>query len=341
MKKYLGIIIAAICILFYPSIETASAAEQPKLTATYTESGVSITGTDYNMLAVVVQIRDKDGKILTMESKNVLNDGSFALEINDVDFAAETEYFVYAADYEGGEWTTTSFTTNAGEAKFLCEALSMNLGTDVAIEDVYDDDGLEVTFQSSDETVFVIDGEKLVPKKMGTARFLATWKGETEFIEVKVYDPTLLAPNAVYLGDEAVTLEIQNGVGTTEWSVSDPSILSITEQGVIQGVSIGEATVTAVNNGKTLTKKIYVYNKPNYEDTIVEVKLGETLDVAAVFEELGVTDGGHGTIKYTPSTKNIATIDEYGILTPVRLAKVTVYAKVDGKSYRITVKIVN
>lgn len=341
MKKYFGIILAMVCILFYPSLESVYAKDMPVLNASATENGVSITGSDYDVLAVVVQIRDKDNNILTMESKNVLNDGSFALEVNDVKLEAGTEYYVYVADYEGGEWTTTSFTTKSTEPKFLCETLSLNIGTDVAIEDVYDDGGQEVTVLSSDEKIFTIEGESLVPKKMGTARLSVTYKGETSFIEVKVYNPTLSAPDIVYLGEAEVTLEVMNGAEVTDWSVSNPSILSITEQGVIKGISNGEVTVTAVNNGKTLTKKIYVCEKPGFTDTIVEVKLGETLDVAALFADMGIADNGYGTIKYTPSTKNIATIDENGILTPLRLAKVTVYAKVDGKSYRITVKIVN
>ena len=53
-------------------------------------------------------------------------------------------------------------------------------------------------------------------------------------------------------------LSIKNGNGNTVWSVDDETIATINNKGQVKGISAGKVTVTAINNGRTMTKDIIV-----------------------------------------------------------------------------------
>lgn len=83
-----------------------------EVTATTTE--VTVKGTT-DAEAVIVQLRDATGdNILAMKSLAVV-DGAFSDSLTDLSLEEETDYTVYMADYEGGDFTTETFRIEAEE----------------------------------------------------------------------------------------------------------------------------------------------------------------------------------------------------------------------------------
>ena len=67
-------------------------------------SKVTVSGTT-TAAAVMVQVRDASDNILGMQTLGVV-DGKFSGDVTDLTLAADTDYTVYVADYEGGAWET-------------------------------------------------------------------------------------------------------------------------------------------------------------------------------------------------------------------------------------------
>ena len=222
--------------------------------------------------------------------------------------------------------------------KFNVKTTILNADKVLPIDDaLYDDAGIGNTvFKSSNDKIAYIQGNKLIPVKAGTVTLTAITDNRKYITKVTIYNPTLTAPNVVYLNNRTVTLKITSGYKDTVWSVDKPEILSITNKGVVKGASNGYATVTAINNGRTMTKTIYVCNFPKFNVKGAEIKTSETLSLdSALFDDAGI-----GNAVFKSNNAKIAYIDG-NRLVPVKAGTITLTATVDGKNYSIRVKITN
>lgn len=108
------------------------------LAASGTKQTVSISGEFADngavVFAVAVQVRDLTGNVLAMESAAVY-DRSFSLTISDASLSAGTTYEVYAADYAGGAWKSTSFTVPSDPAPINPGPSGPSGGSDVVPEE--------------------------------------------------------------------------------------------------------------------------------------------------------------------------------------------------------------
>ena len=117
MKKLLTL--CAVFAAFLLCSQRAFAAEAGKVdsvSATGTTTSVEVSGTvsSDDVFAVAIQVRDKSGAMLTMESTGVSNK-CFSLTLTGLPLLEETSYDVYAANYDGGEWKITEFTVPKNE----------------------------------------------------------------------------------------------------------------------------------------------------------------------------------------------------------------------------------
>lgn len=108
MKKISIILAFIICILSLKinvqAVDEAVTIESAAATA----SSVSVSGTT-NATAVMVQVRDASGtNIISMQSFGVAIDHKFNGTIPGLPLTPGTEYKIYIADYEGGDWATAS-----------------------------------------------------------------------------------------------------------------------------------------------------------------------------------------------------------------------------------------
>ncbi len=112
MKKA-GVAILAVIIafLFKNTALALPSLNVQTLSADATKTSVSVSGTvDDGILAVVVQIRDSNGEIVSMESAGVNSTNAFSITMTGLNLTEEATYTVYAADYNGGDWTTKEVT---------------------------------------------------------------------------------------------------------------------------------------------------------------------------------------------------------------------------------------
>ena len=104
MKKLYGIIIASFIIIMCLPVRVYAKDQTVTLTSSTAEATkVSVKGST-EAAAVMVQVRDGNDNILALETFGTLNK-EFSGEVTGLSLAADTDYKVFVADYEGGKWT--------------------------------------------------------------------------------------------------------------------------------------------------------------------------------------------------------------------------------------------
>lgn len=135
---------------------------------------------------------------------------------------------------------------------------------------------------------------------------------------------------------------------TITWTSSNPNVATVDNNGMVKGVSIGSATITATVGGQTATCQvsvIYGYlsigaNSGNYE-TSINLVLGEhpteTLKATAKDWENKVVS--NAIVTWTSSNPNVATVDNTGKVTAVSVGKTNITASVAGISKTCEVNV--
>ena len=131
---------------------------------------------------------------------------------------------------------------------------------------------------------------------------------------------------------------------TIKWTSSDESVATVSG-GVIKGVSIGTATITATsNNGKTATVKVSVIKNPDIVDatgitvspTSLTLTAGGTDTLTATVTPSNATDK---TVTWTSSNESVAKVSG-GTVTAVAEGTATITAKTsNGKTATATVTV--
>lgn len=124
---------------------------------------------------------------------------------------------------------------------------------------IADADLTGIVYTVSNKKVASVDSTGLVtPIKKGTVTVTGKVNGYSFKTKVKIYNPSINGKSKVKV-KKTIQLKIKNGRGTTTWVSSNPDIATITSRGKIKGISQGTVTITAVNNGRTMTREITVY----------------------------------------------------------------------------------
>lgn len=124
---------------------------------------------------------------------------------------------------------------------------------------------------------------------------------------------------------------------SVKWESSDEAVVTVSERGVIKGVSVGTATVTAsyksfwgIFTGKTSEKQFQVTVKEGTEVPDAptggnQVKVGETLKL---------TVSKSGTTTWKSSDEAVATVSGDGVVTGVSEGTVTITATTKSGGYK-------
>ncbi len=221
-----------------------------------------------------------------------------------------------------------------------------------------------MTWTSTDSNIATVSATGLVtPKKAGTVTITAkTNNGKTANIKVVVKEKVVLPPEVskisfknsqeeVTVGDTlqlGVTYEPTNAVlGTVTWTSEDSNIASVSTTGLVQGKKAGIATITAkTNNGKTANIKVLVKEKEvlppevskiSFKNSQEEVTIGNTLQLGVTYEP---TNAVLGTVTWTSTDSNIATVSNLGVITPKKAGTVTITTKTsNGKTASVKVRV--
>ena len=112
---------------------------------------------------------------------------------------------------------------------------------------------------------------------------------------------------------------------STTWESSDETIVKVSSNGTVTGISPGEATVTASSRsfGWIFTRKEKVQE---FDIIVVEGEEVETIEIG-IGENVVLDAPSRGTTTWTSSNKDVATVSDSGTVTGVSAGETTVMAK--------------
>ncbi|QVK16954.1 Ig-like domain-containing protein [Mycoplasmatota bacterium] len=197
-----------------------------------------------------------------------------------------------------------------------------------------------VTFESSNDEIATVDSEGNVEAiSEGTVTITITSKSDEDVrvditVTVVLSDPTeitITGNDAVVVED---TVQLTHSVlpasadQVVTWSSSDETIATVDENGLVTALAVGTTTITVTSTKDTSitsTKEIKVV-LPDPTEVIIsgsdEVTLDETITLLGLVNpELASQD-----IIWSSSDETIATVDETGVVTPIKLGTVTITA---------------
>lgn len=175
-----------------------------------------------------------------------------------------------------------------------------------------------------------------------TAKCTVTVKDATESIYLNYENSTIVADTSIQL--KATTDPADTGE-TIEWTSNNEAVATVSENGLVTGVTPGEATITAkTSNGQSVSCHITVeaptilVQDIDIDTDFKEIQLGETFKLNAILTPLNATEG----ITWTSSNESILTVSETGEVTAVGGGSATVTATAEGglsATCIITVKV--
>lgn len=119
----------------------------------------------------------------------------------------------------------------------------------------------------------------------------------------------------------AVLIEPKNAtILEIEWKSSNEKIVSVSESGLISGVSEGSATVTAIIGDFSATCEVTVYTPIIEAEKVVlnvdkvELNIGETVQLEATVLPEDTTDK---TLEWKSSNEEVAIVDESGLVSAI------------------------
>lgn len=196
----------------------------------------------------------------------------------------------------------------------------------------------DVTWDSSNPSVISVYGGEIVAKNPGTATITAeTVNGKKSSVKITVKEKPVKSVqiedteiemllgdthtlNAIVTPDDATYPEVT-------WSVKNPDIVSVSDNGTITALACGETVVTATSKNNLTDSVVVKVNNIKTESITISgadtVVVGETLSLSVVFTPSNATNQ---TVSWYISDPEIASIDENGVLTAIKEGTVKVAA---------------
>ena len=219
------------------------------------------------------------------------------------------------------------------------------------------------TYESSDpETVSVDDAGVVKAVKPGLAMVTISVGGKHSHFEVEVREQRISVESVTLPAElaDGVTLKLgatldiagkatitpSNATDKTEsYNSSNPMIASVTEEGIISAIAVGEATITISVDGQsaqfTLTvEKIAVESVTLPEELAkgVTLAIGDTFGIAGK-ATIAPENASFKTETYTSSKPEVASISDAGEIKALTEGETTITVEADGIKATFSVKV--
>lgn len=343
-------------------------AEGDVLLTTLPAGKYKIHGQVWGTTGLTAGVKTKDGKELwTLASTGSLVNS----DSEEFMLSADTELYVYTTDgdlnrmdqhmldlvyiQKTGEFVNVSGITLSKEAVEIVKGADLQLTATVAPENASDK---ALTWTSSNENVATVDQNgKVTAVEGGEAVITVASVSNPEVkaeckvtVTVPVAGLTLLDEDENPLADGAV-IEIHTGHEynltavvdpenatdkTVTWTTSDETVIGFLDnEGLIDGLKAGEATVTASIAGYSVSVKVKVTDPlvpvtgVKLDRTTAEMKTGDTLQLNATVEP---EDATSKDVTWTSSDKTIATVSTKGLVKALKAGKVTITVSANKKT---------
>lgn len=215
-----------------------------------------------------------------------------------------------------------------------------------------------VAWTSSNSAVAAVsaDGVLTAGQSQGTATITATSaNGLTATAPVKVQAPVDRitvnpATLSVLRGNTAtVTADIRDATNaviddrTPVWTSSDPTVATVSNAGVISGLKLGKATITATLEGKSGSTSVSVVLPIDHIELSPASLNFPSLKTSLQLTATAVAPGG-GTVtglvpEFRSSNTSVATVDSKGLVTSVANGTASITAEIEGVTASASVTV--
>ena len=222
--------------------------------------------------------------------------------------------------------------------------------------------GRTVTWQSANPSVATVTQAGLITAVgVGNTTVTATSEGKVGTVTVAVaappvgsvaVTPSSASVNVAFTTTLTATVRDANGAvmsgAAVTWSTDQPSVASVTQAGVVTGMSPGTATITATSGGKSGTATITVSLAPVASVTLSPSQLNlrdrdnqRTGTLTATLRDANGNILTGRTVTWSSSNTNVATVTQSGVVTAQNRGNATITATSEGKSGTATVVVQN
>ena len=135
-----------------------------------------------------------------------------------------------------------------------------------------------------------------------------------------------------------------NFTDATAWKTSDANVATVTDDGLVKAVGIGEATISFVVGNLKATSKVTVVQpvtSVSLNKTSLSMNAGDTFQLTATASP---NNAENKEIKWSTSDESIASVDENGLVTALKKGTATITATAQdggGASRSCTVTVLN
>ena len=135
---------------------------------------------------------------------------------------------------------------------------------------------------------------------------------------------------------------------TVTWTSSNTSVATVSNAGLVSGVTAGSATITATSEGKSGTATIIVTGVTTVPVATVDlnpatatVQAGQTVQLTATPKDSNGNVLSGRTVTWTSSNTSVATVSTSGLVSGLTPGSATITATSEGKSGTASVTVTN
>ena len=233
---------------------------------------------------------------------------------------------------------------------------TMNKGEEFTLEVVYNpadtDADKTITWSSTDTSVATVENGKVTAIGGGETEIKATTVNGLEAIcKVKVEVPltsiSIKTETSIQFRQTEKLEVTYNPVDTTAdktiaWESADEAIAKVSTDGTIEGVGVGETTITATaSNGQKVTCKVTVLpvelNSISITEQNIILNKGENETLTVTYNPENTTEDK--TVTWESSNEDAVTVSKDGVITAVGAGNATITAKVGDKTATTQVEV--
>ena len=212
--------------------------------------------------------------------------------------------------------------------------------------------GGTVSWQSTNPGVATVSkGGAVTGRSIGISKIVAAYGKSSDTATVTVHaavtklavnpdSVTVLVNQSMQLSFSAYDKTGRTITGLTgssaKWTSSDPTIATVTADGVVQGVAAGTAYISLTISGKTSTAFLRVSHVP--VDTVVvspspsaAVNVGSALKFTATAKDSTGQSLSDWIVEWSSSDSSVATVSSTGAVTSYKVGSTTITATAGGK----------
>ncbi len=210
--------------------------------------------------------------------------------------------------------------------------------------------GRTITWASSNIAVATVNASGLVTSvAVGTATITATCEGKSGTATITVVDipvatvdvspatPTVQAGRTVQL-----TATPKDASGnplsgrTVTWRSSNTAVATVNGSGLVTGVAVGTATITATSEGKSGTATVTVTSVPVASVAVTppaaSIQTGQTVQLTATPKDASGNPLPGRVVTWTSDAQGVASVDGRGLVTGLTAGSATITATSEGQS---------